>query len=98
MRMKNPPHPGEHIRELLFDLKLDVSEVALGLDISRQQLHNLISGRSAISAAMAVKLETAFGSTAETWLALQAAYDLARARMTTDLADVSNYAARQQPL
>lgn len=95
MRMKNPPHPGEHVRNMLDELELDVSEVAVGLGISRQQLHNLLAGRSGITAAMAVKLEAAFGSTAETWLALQAAYDLAQARQGADTSLVPNYAARQ---
>jgi plasmid maintenance system antidote protein VapI len=39
-----------------------------------------VSGRSAISPEMAIRLTKAFGSTEETWLGMQLAYDLAAAR------------------
>jgi addiction module HigA family antidote len=56
---------------------------AKGLGITRQQLHNLISGRSGITPEMAVKLEKAIGSTADTWLRMQMNYDLAQVRKRT---------------
>jgi addiction module HigA family antidote len=80
MEMKNPPHPGELIGDTLDDLKVSVSEAASGLGISRQQLHNLIAGRSRITPEMAVKLEQAIGSTADTWLRMQMNHDLAQVR------------------
>lgn len=83
MEMKNPPHPGELIGDTLDDLKVSVSEAASGLGISRQQLHNLIAGRSGITPEMAVKLEKAIGSTADTWLRMQMNYDLAQVRKRT---------------
>jgi addiction module HigA family antidote len=49
-------------------------------DITRQQLHNLIAGRSRVTPEMAVKLEKALGSTADTWLKMQMNYDLAQVR------------------
>ena len=48
--------------------------------VTRQQLHNLIAGRSAVSPEMAYRLEKALGSTADAWLRLQANYDLAQVR------------------
>jgi addiction module HigA family antidote len=83
MEMKNPPHPGGLIGDTLDDLKVSVSEAASGLGISRQQLHNLIAGRSGITPEMAVKLEKAIGSTADTWLRMQMNYDLAQVRKRT---------------
>jgi addiction module HigA family antidote len=94
MAMKNPPHPGELVRESIHDLRLTVSEVARGLGMTRQQLHNVMAGRSAVTAQLAVKLEKAFGSTADTWLAMQAAYDLAQARAAADLKKVPDYTSR----
>jgi plasmid maintenance system antidote protein VapI len=44
---------------------------------------NLIAGRSAITPEMAVRLEQALGSTADTWLRMQANYDLAQIRART---------------
>src|SRR3954447_4887336 len=78
MPMKSPPHPGRVVKNALDDLGLPVAEAAKGLGVTRQQLHNVVSGRSAISPEMAVRLEKAIGSTAETWLRMQAAYDLAQ--------------------
>src|ERR1700722_13323777 len=50
------------------------------LGVSRQALNNVITGISAISPEMAIRLTKAFGSTEETWLRMQLAYDLAEAR------------------
>jgi antitoxin HigA-1 len=80
MEMKNPPHPGELIGDTLDELNISISEAARGLGITRQQLHNVIAGRSGITPEMAVKLEKAIGSTADTWLKLQMNYDLAQVR------------------
>ena len=80
MEMKNPPHPGELIGDHLAELGVSISEAARGLGITRQQLHNLIAGRSAIRPEMAVRLEKALGSTADTWLRMQMNHDLAQIR------------------
>ena len=81
--MKNPPHPGELIGDTLDELDVSIVAAAKGLGITRQQLHNLIAGRSGITPEMAVKLEKAIGSTADTWLRMQMNYDLARVRKRT---------------
>jgi addiction module HigA family antidote len=80
VQMKNPPHPGELIGDSLDELGVTISDAAKGLGISRQQLHNVIAGRAAITPEMAVRLEKALGSTADTWLRMQMNYDLARIR------------------
>jgi addiction module HigA family antidote len=43
-------------------------------------VRSVINGKSGISLEMAIRLTKAFGSTPETWLRMQFAYDLARAR------------------
>ena len=81
MPMLNPPHPGRIVRqECLEALGLGVTEAAKALDVTRQALSNLVNEKAAISPEMAIRLEKAFGSTADTWLRMQAAYDLAQAR------------------
>lgn len=80
MEMKNPPHPGGLIGDTLDELSISVTEAARGLGVTRQQLHNVIAGRSAITPEMAVKLEKAIGSTADTWLRMQMNYDLSKVR------------------
>jgi addiction module HigA family antidote len=78
MGMKSPPHPGALVQDNLTELGLSVAEAASGLGVTRQQLYNVINGRSAITPEMAVRLERAFGGTAALWLRMQNAFDLAR--------------------
>jgi addiction module HigA family antidote len=79
--MKNPPHPGRSIRTACLEpLGLSVTEGAKVLGVSRQTLTKVISAKSGISPEMAIRLTKAFGSTPETWLRMQIAYDLAAAR------------------
>jgi antitoxin HigA-1 len=80
MPMKNPPHPGEMIGDSIEEMGVSIVAAAKALGVTRQQLHNLIAGRSAISPEMAIRLEKALGSTADTWLRMQANYDLAQIR------------------
>ena len=78
--MKNPSHPGSLIKSDIDELGLSVVEVAKALGISRQQLHSVIAGRAGVTPEMAVRLEKALGSTADTWLRMQMNYDLAQVR------------------
>ena len=80
MEMKNPIHPGELVKASLDDLGFSVAEAAKAIGITRQQLHNVIAGRSGITPEMAIRFEKAFGSTADTWLRMQMNYDLAQTR------------------
>jgi addiction module HigA family antidote len=78
MTMKNPPHPGRTVKfDCLEELGLSVAQGAKILGVTRQTLNNLVSGKSGISPEMAVRLSKAFGSSPETWLGMQADYDLA---------------------
>ena len=80
MPMKNPVHPGSVVRhDCLEPLGLSVTAAAKALGVSRQALNNLVNGSSGISPEMAIRLSKAFGSTPETWLRMQLAYDLAAA-------------------
>ena len=79
MAMKNPPHPGEVIRELCIDpLGLTVTAAARGLGVSRKALSELLNGHSDISPEMAVRLSKGFGGSVESWLKQQMQYDLAQ--------------------
>jgi len=76
--MKNPPHPGEVVGDILAELGIGLDEAAEALGISGRDLRDVITGRTAISAEMAVRLEKALGSTAGAWLRMQDNYDLAQ--------------------
>ena len=81
MPMKNPAHPGRIVRhDCLEPLGLSVTAGAKVLGVTRQALNNIVNGKSGISPEMAIRLTKAFGSTEETWLRMQLAYDLAQAR------------------
>jgi len=78
--MKNPPHPGLSVRhDCIESLGLTITEAARALGVTRQALNNLVNCKAAISPEMAIRLDKAFGGGADTWLRLQAAYDLAQA-------------------
>ena len=97
MPMKNPPHPGGSIRRACLEpLGLSVTEGAKILGVSRQALNNVINGKSGISPEMAIRLSKAFGSTPETWLRMQLAYDLSVARRYEDKIKVRRREAPQE--
>lgn len=78
-RMHNPPHPGELLRELWLEpLRLSVTAAAAQLKVTRKTLSEIVNARAAISPEMAMRLELAFGKSAQSWLGHQAAYDLWR--------------------
>ena len=80
MKMHNPPHPGEVLRELCLEpLGVSVTEAANALDISRKTLSSILNGRAGVSPEMAIRLSIAFGTSAESWLNQQLQYDLWRA-------------------
>ena len=61
-------------------MKLSVTKAAENLQVSRKQLSEVVNEGAAISAEMAVRLEDAFGVTAEFWLDMQKAYDIWKVR------------------
>jgi addiction module HigA family antidote len=77
MAMRNPPHPGSIVRRQGLDsLDLSVTAAAKGQRVTRQALSDLVNGKAGISIDMAIRLSKAFGSSPETWLGMQMAYDL----------------------
>ena len=77
--MHNPAHPGEVLREYLPE-GLSIGGIAKSLGITRQALSAILNGRTGISAAMALRLEGALGTSAEMWLNMQTSHDLWLAR------------------
>jgi addiction module HigA family antidote len=80
MMMKNPVHPGKLVEANLEELGVSVADAAKAMKVTRQQLYNIIRGKSAVSPDMALRFEKAFGGGAAMWLGMQSAYDLAQAR------------------
>lgn len=94
MVLHNPPHPGGIVRrQCLAPLGLSVTEAAKGLGVTRQALSDLVNEKAGISVDMAIRLSKAFGSSPETWLGLQMAYDLWQARRRRDTIKVRHFKA-----
>ena len=92
MAMHNPPHPGGIVRrQCLQPLGLSVTRAAEGLGVTRQALSDLVNERRGISTEMAIRLSKAFGSTPETWLGMQMAYDLWQARERVEQIEIEMF-------
>ena len=74
MRMYNPPHPGQVLRDYLGGIS--VTEAARHLGVTRAGLSRILNGSAGISAEMALRLSEAMGTTPELWAGMQAQYDL----------------------
>ena len=74
---RKPTHPGEVLREdVLPALKMTQGELAKRLGVSRLSVSELLHGRRAMSADMAVRVGRLTSTTAESWLRMQTAVDL----------------------
>ncbi len=96
MVMKNPPHPGEVVREFCIEpLGLTVTDAAKGLGVSRKALSELLNGHSGISPEMAVRLSKGFGGSVESWLTQQMQYDLAKVEKRAGAIKVQEFVPTQ---
>ena len=85
MTRANPTHPGRSLFHSCIEaLDLTVAEAAGHLKVEEADLQAICDGQAPITADMAVRLEQAFGSTAEFWLRRQAAHDLAQVRRSCE--------------
>lgn len=81
MAMHHPPHPGGVVkRQSLRPLGLTLTRGAEGMGVTRQALAQFVNERTGVSVEMAIRPSKVFGSTPETWLGMQVAYDLWQAR------------------
>lgn len=58
---------------------LSITAAAKALGVSRQMLHDVLSGRKPLSTFMCLKVARLFGGSPELWMRLQAAHDLKKA-------------------
>lgn len=72
-----PVHPGEILREdYIKPMGISVRALSLALHVPYSRLREVVDGKRGVSADTALRLERYFGSEAQGWLALQAAYEL----------------------
>lgn len=82
--------PGESIlRDILEPLNIRPEELASATLMPVESINRILSDESPISPEAALRFEAALGEKAETLLALQSSYDLARARESVDLSQLT---------
>jgi antitoxin HigA-1 len=90
MAMHNPPHPGEFITAVYLEPNgMSGRELAAKLGVAASTLNRVLTGASGVSAEMALRLSKCLGRTPESWLTMQAMYDLWQARQKVDLSRVA---------
>ena len=88
--LKDPSHPGEVLALLYLEpLGMSAPVLAKRLGVPRTRIERLVKGETSLSVDTAIRLSKFFGNTAEFWMNLQRAYDLARARETLDLSGIA---------
>jgi antitoxin HigA-1 len=76
-----PKHPGQVLQDgYLKPLGMTVSALSKLLGVPASRMNDIVLGRRGVSADTALRLTRLFGGDAQTWLALQATYDLHIAR------------------
>ncbi|SIT25222.1 HigA family addiction module antitoxin [Achromobacter sp. MFA1 R4] len=75
MKMHNPAHPGEVLRDWIPD-DVTVTEAAQALEVNRVTLSNLLNGKANVTANMALRLSAWLGTTPDFWMGMQAHWDL----------------------
>ena len=90
----HPSHPGEVLQELyLIPLGLTSYMLAKRIHVPRTRIERLVKGDTTLTADTAMRLAKVFGTTAEYWMNLQRAWDLARAKEQIDVSDIEPLAA-----
>jgi antitoxin HigA-1 len=76
-----PKHPGQVLQDgYLKPLGMTTSALSKLLGVPASRMNDIVLGRRGVSADTALRLTRLFGGDAQTWLALQATYDLHLAR------------------
>jgi addiction module HigA family antidote len=69
-------HPGEILGQELEELDLTPTELARQLNVPANRITQIIQGKRAITGDTALRLGHWFGTSAQFWLNLQAAYEI----------------------
>ena len=73
---RRPAHPGSALRDLVLPpLGMSKTRLARLLGLSRYQLGRILDEKESLTPALAAKLESVIGGTAEEWTKMQTAHD-----------------------
>ena len=87
---KSPIHPGEILADELEEINLDVSQLAKRVNISENELEQILKGQGNITGDISLRLGRFFNTGAEIWMNLQKAYelDIAREKLGNTLEEI----------
>ncbi|MCZ8225006.1 MAG: HigA family addiction module antitoxin [Microcystis sp. LE19-84.1B] len=90
---KSPIHPGEILADELEEINLDVFQLAKRVNISENELEQILKGQGNITGDIALKLGLFFNTGAEIWMNLQKVYelDIAREKLGNTLEEIIPY-------
>ena len=91
---RQPTHPGAILREdVLPDLGMSKTKFAEALQISRQQLHGILTEEKSVTPNIALRLGKFIGNGPDIWLRMQEAYDLynEKAKIKRVLSEIPHY-------
>lgn len=71
-----PIHPGEVLSGELDELEITAAELARALHVPSNRIYQLVSGKRAMTADTALRLQQWLGVSAEFWMNLQKRYEL----------------------
>ncbi|MEQ5075608.1 HigA family addiction module antitoxin [Providencia alcalifaciens] len=91
MRQFKISHPGEIIARDLAGMGISGRRFALNIGVTPATVSRFLSGKTALTPALAIRIAAALGSTPEFWLRLQSAYDLRQLENKIDTSDIILY-------
>ncbi|EUD04179.1 MULTISPECIES: HigA family addiction module antitoxin [Providencia] len=91
MRQFKISHPGEIIARDLADMGISGRRFALNIGVTPATVSRFLSGKTALTPSLAIRIAAALGSTPEFWLRLQSAYDLRQLENKIDTSDIILY-------
>jgi len=87
-----PSHPGAMLKDWLLDANLTKVELASRLDISRQQLYDILNESKPVSANIAARIGKLLGNGPGIWLRMQASHDAWHAEREVDVSKIQTLA------
>jgi addiction module HigA family antidote len=88
-------HPGEILADELQELKMTPTELSRQLSVPPNRISQIIQGKRAITGDTALRLGHWFQTSAQFWLNLQSAYDLATDAIGREVAALPTKAGRR---
>ncbi|ASX26711.1 HigA family addiction module antitoxin [Candidatus Williamhamiltonella defendens] len=91
MRQFKMSHPGQIIARDLADMGVSGRQFALNIGVTPATVSRFLTGKTALTPSLAIRISAALGSTPEFWLRLQSAYDLHQLENQIDTSGIVLY-------